>query len=88
MSLQNVSLTLKDDIHDIAVASLSGFVMSAENRSGVKYQKLSIKAESLNIEAANMERELVYVMKLVDSTPSAGNAILYFFFHEHGVSSL
>ncbi|XP_071548119.1 LOW QUALITY PROTEIN: intermembrane lipid transfer protein VPS13A-like [Panulirus ornatus] len=77
LSLQNVSLTLKDDVHDIALASLSGFVMSAENRFGVKYQKLSIKAESLNIEAANMEQELVYVMKLVDGTPSAGYGIAF-----------
>lgn len=72
LSLQNVSLTLKDDEHDVALATLSGFVMSAENRYGVKYQKLSVKAESFNLEASNMEQELVYVVKLIDGTPSAG----------------
>ncbi|XP_042202978.1 vacuolar protein sorting-associated protein 13C-like isoform X2 [Homarus americanus] len=77
LSLQNVSLTLKDDVHDVALASLSGFVMSAENRYGVKYQKLSVKAESFNLEASNMEQELVYIMKLVDSTPSAGYGIAF-----------
>nr|XP_045607569.1 vacuolar protein sorting-associated protein 13A-like isoform X2 [Procambarus clarkii] len=77
LSLQNVSLTLKDDVHDVALASLSGFVMSAENRYGVKYQKLSVKAESFNLEASNMEQELVYIMKLVDGTPSAGYGIAF-----------
>lgn len=75
-SLQNVSLTLKDTVHDIALATLSGFVMSAENRNGIKYQKLSAKAESFNLEAANMDQELVYVMKLVEPTPSAGQCSL------------
>lgn len=50
--------------------------MSAENRNGIKYQKLSAKAESFNLEAANMEQELVYVMKLVEPTPSAGQCLL------------
>ncbi|XP_063887436.1 intermembrane lipid transfer protein VPS13A-like isoform X2 [Scylla paramamosain] len=77
LSLQNVSLTLKDDEHDVALATLSGFVMSAENRYGVKYQKLSVKAESFNLEASNMEQELVYVVKLVDGTPSAGFGIAF-----------
>ncbi|XP_037798990.1 vacuolar protein sorting-associated protein 13A-like isoform X1 [Penaeus monodon] len=76
-SLQNVSLTLKDTVHDIALATLSGFVMSAENRNGIKYQKLSAKAESFNLEAANMDQELVYVMKLVEPTPSAGYGIAF-----------
>lgn len=77
LSLQNVSLTLKDDEHDVALATLSGFVMSAENRYGVKYQKLSVKAESFNLEASNMEQELVYVVKLVDGTPSAGKCVAW-----------
>lgn len=77
LSLQNVSLTLKDDEHDVALATLSGFVMSAENRYGVKYQKLSVKAESFNLEASNMEQELVYVVKLIDGTPSAGFGIAF-----------
>ncbi|KAG0722861.1 Vacuolar protein sorting-associated protein 13C [Chionoecetes opilio] len=77
LSLQNVSLTLRDDEHDVALATLSGFVMSAENRHGVKYHKLSVKAESFNLEASNMEQELVYVVKLVDGTPSASFGIAF-----------
>ncbi|XP_068229043.1 intermembrane lipid transfer protein VPS13A-like [Palaemon carinicauda] len=77
LSLQNVSLTLKDEVHDIALASLSGFVISAENRYGIRYQKLSAKTESFNLEASNMEQELVYVLKLVDNTPSAGYGIAF-----------
>ncbi|KAK7084546.1 hypothetical protein SK128_022287 [Halocaridina rubra] len=77
LSLQNVSLTLKDEEHDIALASLSGFVMSAENRYGVKYKKFSAKTESFNLEASNMEQELVYVLKLVDNNLSAGYGIAF-----------
>ncbi|XP_076036664.1 intermembrane lipid transfer protein VPS13A-like isoform X3 [Oratosquilla oratoria] len=77
LSLQNVTIILKDEFHDIAMASLSGFVMSAENRSGVQYQKVSAKAESLSMEASNIEQELVIVFKLVENTNNAGCGVAF-----------
>lgn len=67
-------MVLRAGGRDIALATLSGLVTSAESRGGVSYNKLSFKAESFNLECINLEQELVYVARLVEATPSAGGS--------------
>ncbi|KAK4321628.1 hypothetical protein Pmani_007575 [Petrolisthes manimaculis] len=77
LSLQNVTMVLREGGRDIALATLSGLVTSAESRGGVAYNKLSFKAESFNLECINLEQELVYVARLVEATPSAGYGVAF-----------
>ena len=78
LSFQNISLTIRDDLQDIALGSLSGLVISIENRCAVSYHKLSTKLESFSLEAANMEHDLVYVLKIVEGLATSGKEFIYF----------
>ena len=51
---------------------MTGFVLSFENRFGVQYKKTSVKMESLSIEAANFEDDLVHIMKLTEGSSTIG----------------
>lgn len=73
LSFKELTVTLRDsELRDIGLCIVTGLVLSLENRFGVNYQKLSLKMESVNVEAANIEDDLVHVLKLVEGTSTIG----------------
>ena len=73
-------ISLKNDQQEVAVVSLKGIGSNYEARMGIDYHKLSFKMDAASIEALNLDRDLVSILKVAEEQNPRGKENSFYFF--------